>query len=110
MIMLITFCNFDKQNKYSLLKKDKIILGVIAAIEIGAVFAAMYLSWTQARQIVIEGVQGRYFIPVLPIVLILINKNIINLNIKNKCIKYIITMVVSYILILGFTVKAYLGI
>jgi uncharacterized membrane protein len=40
----------------------------IAALGAGAVFGAMYLTWTRPLAPFVDGVQGRYFIPMAPLV------------------------------------------
>ncbi len=44
-----------------------------AVVVIVAVFGVMLLSWTHVGSKVIDGVQGRYFIPVMPMVLLAFN-------------------------------------
>ena len=41
-------------------------VAVAACASVFGVFVTMYLSWTLVGQTAIEGVQGRYFLPVLP--------------------------------------------
>jgi uncharacterized membrane protein len=42
---------------------------VISASVIGLSMLAMFLAWTSDTSPVIEGIQGRYFIPIVPLVL-----------------------------------------
>lgn len=46
-------------------KKNKIMLFSSVLLSIIAIFGAMYLLWTDYKGLVVEGVQGRYFIPLL---------------------------------------------
>ena len=49
-----------------------IILGIL--LSFAAVFASMYFGFTEYKLLHVEGVQGRYFIPLLiPILLLTIN-------------------------------------
>ena len=43
------------------------VLGILGSIEL--IFAALYLTWTPVGMDRVDGVQGRYFIPLLPILL-----------------------------------------
>lgn len=63
----ITYFNW-KQKSFILI----LIMSVIALIEL-----ALFVSWTHLGNPVIEGIQGRYFIPLLPLVAILFrNQNL----------------------------------
>ncbi|MBO5372905.1 MAG: DUF2142 domain-containing protein [Lachnospiraceae bacterium] len=42
-----------------------------SAVSVGIVMASMFMSWTPKDAVGIEGVQGRYFLPLLPILLLL---------------------------------------
>lgn len=107
MILLATFNNIGTNNKYELTIKDKIIFSIIILIETLGIFAAMYLGWTQGKQTIVEGVQGRYFLPTIPIVLMAISSSKLEINIKNKSIKYACIMAIMYISIVIYTIKLY---
>ena len=47
------------------------------------IMAALFFSWTPLGSQEIEGIQGRYFLPVLPIVLLLLQNNIIYIRHRN---------------------------
>ena len=57
----------QKLNKY----QNTIILLIILAI-IGLIFTSLYLQWNEPTNYAIEGIQGRYFIPIIPILTFLI--------------------------------------
>lgn len=58
-------------------KKAKICMVVIAFIITGCTVMGLWLSWTPKEAVMIEGIQGRYFLPYLPLILFLF---------RNKCI------------------------
>lgn len=107
-LIFVIFFTYEDDKKYTFNKKDKIIGFSIAIIEILGVIAAMYLGWTQAKQTIVEGVQGRYFLPIIPLIAIMIAKNRIKCNIKSKEIKYIIISIIEFIIIIGFSIRTYL--
>lgn len=45
-------------------------LGLLLAI--GGIFLALYLTWTDVGVMTVRGVQGRYFFPLLPVLLLLV--------------------------------------
>lgn len=69
-------------NKYKLTKFQKTIILLIVLTIILLVFTALYTVWSNNRLNYIDGVQGRYFLPILPLILILIS----NLKVKLVCL------------------------
>lgn len=61
-----------------------IIIASIIFIVIGLISTSLYIQWTPYKNSLINGIQGRYFIPIFPLVLIfisnLIHKGKIELN------------------------------
>lgn len=60
---------FIEKHKYELSRKDKILSLIIVFCCYNLVLLGMYLLWTPLKGSVIEGVQGRYFIPFLIVLL-----------------------------------------
>ena len=55
---------------------------MVVLLIIGLIFASLYVQFTPPGYGIILGVQGRYFIPFLPLILIIISK--INMEYKGK--------------------------
>ena len=108
MLLIAMFRKEENAKKLEFTKKDKIICWIMIAIEILGVVAAMYLQWTQAKQTVVEGVQGRYLLPILPLICILLSKNKFEWKIRNKEMKYAIILAVIYIIVCGFSIRSYM--
>lgn len=69
--------NKELKNKFS--KFQNIVMCLITIMIIGLVFTSLYVQFTDDNSTVIKGVQGRYFIPIMLIVgLLLSNLKIIN--------------------------------
>lgn len=99
-LLFVTFYeNKEDANNHSinLSKKDKFIILIICSLVILMIFAGLYVGFTRACYTIVEGVQGRYFLPILPLLLILIETNKIKCNIKNIRIKYIVLSLLLYI-------------
>lgn len=60
--------------------KDRIIITGVFLINIGLIMSALYVSWTPKAASIVNGIQGRYFIPIMPLLLLM-------LGTKNKCFK-----------------------
>ena len=61
-----------KSIKKKFSNKQKIVLGIVVIMIIGLIFCSLYVQWTQIESPEIQGVQGRYFIPIMPILLLLL--------------------------------------
>ena len=59
---------------------DKFIYTLIALLTIMFICGGMLISWTTISSATIEGIQGRYFIPVMPIILILFTSKKISID------------------------------
>lgn len=62
-LLLTLFC-LEKEDTIQIRKKDKLILFLTAAAVTGLVFTSEYLQYTPVAAEYIDGIQGRYFIPV----------------------------------------------
>lgn len=85
--------------------KNRIINIILVLSLVCGVFLAMYLYWTPTNALVIEGVQGRYFLAALPLLMIsfIPKKNLIDLSnkfifsfINISMIVYIVTILVAF--------------
>lgn len=65
-------------------KKDNILVKLIIVFCVGLIHASLYIQWTEVGAIIIRGIQGRYFIPIMPLIPVLLgnklNKDEVKLN------------------------------
>lgn len=79
-IMFILAC-FRKQGEGKTISYgSKLWITILLISSITLIVTSMFLSWTPISFDVIQGVQGRYFLPLLPAVYILIRNNLIETN------------------------------
>lgn len=77
LIVLLLSSLFDSE-RHRLSQKMVVTCGIITFIVGGLVLAAMLISYTYIGSDIINGVQGRYFLPVLPLAICLVqSKNIV---------------------------------
>lgn len=62
---------FSKKKESSKLNYKKIMVIISVLISIGAIFLSMYLCWSEYKLPYVDGVQGRYFMPILAIIVLL---------------------------------------
>lgn len=107
-IVLVTFgdnYNDKKENNIELNKIDRFVLLIINLIIITLIFGGLYVTWSRAQSMIVDGVQGRYFLPILPYLLIMIENNKIKYNFKNKNKKYFLLIILLYIPIIIGTIQ-----
>ena len=61
---------FSEEKNYSSNRIIKVGMLIIVAVSIALVCMALLLDWTPITTYTINGVQGRYFLPVLPLLFI----------------------------------------
>lgn len=66
--------------KESISIRDRIIIGITFILLFGLLLGSMLVGWTPLSSPVILGVQGRYFLPMLPVLLLLIPNRMIKLE------------------------------
>ena len=88
----LTVCLFlsvmpkEKESPLKITKWHKPFMGFLCFIGIILIFTSMFFSWTSyAESVVIAGVQGRYFIPFVPLLLFLFRGKGITLSEKADC-------------------------
>ena len=80
-LAIIVLASIRNREQQLILEKKNQALNIIVICGIGvAVMLSMFLAWTSNTMPVILGVQGRYFIPIVPLVCCLINNNYITLE------------------------------
>ena len=77
---------FLEKHNYALNFKERLLFVIIAVGIFLLILTGLYLSWTLVGKDIIDGVQGRYFIPIaiLPLLCLVIRRK--NIEIKNVSI------------------------
>lgn len=77
---LVMTAIFDySEDKFKLRNFDYLIFILTIASTIGLVMLSLYLTWSEVGADFISGLQGRYFLPIIPIVLFIFNER---MNVK----------------------------
>ena len=82
-IVLMFFMSFEDNGMGVMVnKKDVIILGGIIVLVCGGIVAGLMFGWTPKDAVAVEGIQGRYFLPILPLGMLLVG-NKLPIYVKN---------------------------
>lgn len=98
---------FDKNANKKLDLKNNIMFGFISLCVIGLIFTSLYVQFTPPGSKTILGVQGRYFIPVLPLLLLLATnfKNIYSPKSNLDKFTYKTCLLLNYSIIFTLIIK-----
>ena len=89
-LILLCFTCFLEENKKSFSTKQKIYIMFLSLISIFLVILSIYISWDGVGANIIEGVQGRYFIPIAILIFLCMCKKENFIKIKNVEYKLLI--------------------
>ena len=109
--VLLVWVTFGKDNNcveneiYKFTKKEKILISVVCLISIALIFGGLYATWTRAQYLIVEGVQGRYFLPILFPILLIMEKDLFEYKFKNKNLTFIYLLLILYIPIFINTIE-----
>ncbi len=105
-ITLMLISTFITKKPRKLLPKSlNIWFALISIGVIGLIFTSLFIQWTTVGSHIIEGVQGRYFLPILPLILFLLG-NISFQSHKNwNLTKFVLigAFILNYSVILSIT-------
>jgi uncharacterized membrane protein len=97
---LIFISIIDNDDDKHLSWKQKSIFCLILVASILGILTALYLTWNPVGAKIIEGVQGRYFIPISPLLFLLLYNNKVSLSEKQKnCAKSVVVFALIFILL-----------
>ncbi len=89
--ILLISAVLDYKRKFKFNFKDKLIAFAIFTASVVAIELAIYLTWTSLGSGLVEGVQGRYFIPFSPLLFLVFFNNSLS-----KFFQRILTIVLNY--------------
>ena len=81
-LMMLFYSLFSVEKKSKTDQKVKLCSGLISMIIILIVILALQISWTPDNSMIVVGVQGRYFLPILPMVLLAM-KDVLTIKAQN---------------------------
>ncbi len=73
----------DTREPYGMNRKQKVFTGLTGIAIVLLVMYSMYMVWTPVGSMLMDGVQARYFIPALPLLLLLVRSKRITADIGN---------------------------
>ena len=68
-LVLLVMATIDNDPLYKLSRMQRLISALVLLVSLGALIAGLYLNFSPIGNSMMFGVQGRYFIPILPLLL-----------------------------------------
>lgn len=102
--MLMFIALIDSRSNVIILFKDKLNIFAVWLSSIFIIYLLTYLSWTPVGKEIIEGIQGRYFIPVAPLLFLLFYNRSLSLNIPSNKFGLVIVSYSLFALVVSFVV------
>jgi len=112
-VIFIAAALSDGSEDFRISLKNRILIFLVFLASVILIFTSQYLSWTLPKASSIEGLQGRYFIPVCPLFLLLLyNKKISQIKVLNKFVfpvkmGFYLSITVSLICTIAVLIKRY---
>jgi len=94
MILIALIPLEDHENEGIISAPYKGFIFLCCMITVGLVFMSMFLDWTPKQSLFIWGIQGRYFLPLLPALMLLFRSK--HMVLKKNFDKYLIFIAVSF--------------
>ena len=87
--MLLLMSSFSFKGEKSLQSRERLVFAVTSLIPVCLLILIMLVSWTSNTHEIVQGVQGRYFVPCIPLLFMCMNNRLV--RIKRPIDAYIIT-------------------
>lgn len=107
MLSMVGFAFTDSKNGVKLLNVERIWMWLVF---FGIVFLAilgMYIFWTGGAATFVVGVQGRYFVPALIVLILSFRSSLINID--KKAESYMIMFLVFWQIVIGYGIVGIIG-
>ncbi len=98
LVILFLVAIIDK-NEFKLNLKQKTVCLIIALTSIFTIFTFEYITWNPIGNYFVDGIQGRYFIPIAPILLLIFYNKLNYITIFNKKLPLKMNNIVKIIII-----------
>lgn len=71
-VIVLLILLIQRQDSLKIKKWDRVLFTTIFIMIVGLIFTSLYMQWTAYDSEVVEGIQGRYFLPILLLVPVII--------------------------------------
>lgn len=87
-------------DQYMERRRNRFLIGIASVISIGLVMLSMLLAYTPAGSKVIEGIQGRYFVGFMPLLLFLTSTNMVKVKKTQANVIIMAMCVIEFLIVL----------
>jgi len=76
-LIIILVASIKQEHHIDIPFKHKMVFILVIIASAGLSMLGMFIAWTPAGSPIITGVQGRYFLPIVPLIILLLRNNIV---------------------------------
>ncbi len=102
--LLVAIALIDSRPNVIIRFKDKSKIIAVLFASIFLIYFLTYLAWTPVGKEAVEGIQGRYFIPIAPLLFLLFYNTKLTLNIQNNKLGLVIVLYSLFVLTISLSV------
>ncbi|MDR1101700.1 MAG: DUF2142 domain-containing protein [Clostridiales bacterium] len=88
MFALLFIAVADNKYKIYFCRKRKLVMLAVVLMVTLLIFASIYLQYNRVGSPIIEGIQGRYFMPIILLIMYLLNNKSVNIDIKERTFNF----------------------
>ena len=107
-IAIELFTRKDTEKDIVLSIKNKLLIAFMIIVVVCLTLASLYVNWTTYQANVVDGVQGRYFIPLMLPLSLIINRKLIEGDENKKHKAELMTILLTEICIIANTFQVYM--
>ncbi|MBR3134904.1 MAG: DUF2142 domain-containing protein [Clostridia bacterium] len=104
-LLLFTFEDTEKNKSIKFSKSERLFMTFICLSIMLLIYAGLYVTWTKAQSTIADGIQGRYFLPILFMIMLIFDNNKIKFKFKNLDLKLLTIIIILYVPIIVNTVQ-----
>lgn len=106
-LIMLVFVSLVHRKDILISQRQKIIIWLTLILNVSLIATILYISWTPVGKEIILGLQGRYFIPIAPLVFLLLYNNKFKIKVINIDIIIVLYSIFSASLTATILLKRY---
>lgn len=88
--------NNNEAKKQIIKPKQRFFFLVTTILVVGIIYCSLLIGWSDPNTTMVQGLQSRYFLPIIPLLLIVLTNNIFTINPKVEKYIFMIFLLISF--------------
>lgn len=99
LLVLSVIISTTGKNEIILKKQEKICIFIVIIACVCLIFTSLFLCWSEQNIAIIEGIKGRYFIPILPLIYLLFGRKFLDDTKTTKVVSILGAIMQIYVIL-----------